>query len=166
MRSARIRVGSDNACPKRHSASIGVKSCTRRTVHQNLNSCDAEPPTDFGLSDTGRRGDAEVTSKNRVHLDVHVDEDRKTAEAERLVALGAQVVDEHADRGARTIVMQDPEGNESACTDGSSIGLRVPTVSPTSRTQPTADRTRPCCGRRTPTQPSSANSAGRMQARA
>jgi hypothetical protein len=43
---------------------------------------------------------------------IHVDEDRKTAEAERLVALGAQVVDEHADRGPRTIVMQDPEGNE------------------------------------------------------
>ena len=53
------------------------------------------------------------TSKNRVHLDVHVDdEDRKTAEAERLVALGARVVDENADRGPRTIVMQDPEGNE------------------------------------------------------
>ena len=52
------------------------------------------------------------TSKNRVHLDIHVDDDRKTAEAERLVALGARVVDEHADRGPRTIVMQDPEGNE------------------------------------------------------
>lgn len=52
------------------------------------------------------------TSKNRVHLDIHVDEDRKTAEAERLVALGARAVDEHADRGPRTIVMQDPEGNE------------------------------------------------------
>jgi hypothetical protein len=51
------------------------------------------------------------TCKNRVHLDVHVDEDRKTAEAERLVALGAQVVDENTDRGPRTIV-QDPEGNE------------------------------------------------------
>jgi hypothetical protein len=52
------------------------------------------------------------TSKNRVQLDVHVDENRKTAEAERLVALGAQVVDEHADRGPRTIVMRDPEDNE------------------------------------------------------
>ncbi len=31
---------------------------------------------------------------------------------ERLVALGARVVDEHADRGPRTIVMPDPEGNE------------------------------------------------------
>jgi hypothetical protein len=51
------------------------------------------------------------TCKNRVDLDVHVDEDRKTAEAERLVALGAQVVDENTDRGPRTIV-QDPEGNE------------------------------------------------------
>jgi len=52
------------------------------------------------------------TSKNRVHLDIHVDEDHKTPEAERLVALGAQIVDEHADRGPRTIVMRDPEGNE------------------------------------------------------
>ena len=52
------------------------------------------------------------TSKNRVHLDVRVEEDRKTPEAERLAALGARVVDEHADRGPRPIVMQDPEGNE------------------------------------------------------
>jgi catechol 2,3-dioxygenase-like lactoylglutathione lyase family enzyme len=52
------------------------------------------------------------TSKNRVHLDIHVDEERKTAEAERLVALGAQITDENADRGPRTIVMRDPEGNE------------------------------------------------------
>lgn len=40
---------------------------------------------------------------------MRVEEDRKTAEAERL---GARVVDEHADRGPRTIVMPDPEGNE------------------------------------------------------
>jgi Glyoxalase-like domain len=52
------------------------------------------------------------TSKNRVHLDVHVDEDRKTSEAERLAKLGAEVLGEHADRGPRTIVMRDPEGNE------------------------------------------------------
>src|SRR5215208_5580019 len=57
------------------------------------------------------------TSKNRVHLDVHIDEDRKTAEAERLVTLGAQVVDERADRGPRTIVMQTPRATSSACTD-------------------------------------------------
>ena len=58
------------------------------------------------------------TSKNRVHLDVHAAEDRKAAEAERLVALGAQVVDEYADRGPRTIVMRDPRATSSACTDG------------------------------------------------
>nr|WP_294690530.1 VOC family protein [uncultured Friedmanniella sp.] len=52
------------------------------------------------------------TSKNRVHLDVHVDEGGKTAEADRLVALGARIIGEHADRGPRTIVLQDPEGNE------------------------------------------------------
>ena len=52
------------------------------------------------------------TSKNRVHLDVHVDDNGKTAETKRLVGFGAQVVGENADRGPRTIVMQDPEGNE------------------------------------------------------
>ena len=40
-----------------------------------------------------------------------------------------------------------------------SAGLRVPTMSPRSRTQPTANRTTQCCGRRIPTQPSSASTA-------
>ncbi|WP_026930703.1 VOC family protein [Glycomyces tenuis] len=52
------------------------------------------------------------TAKNRVHLDVHVDEDRKRAEVERLVGLGAEFVETHSDRGAVTHVMRDPEGNE------------------------------------------------------
>jgi hypothetical protein len=52
------------------------------------------------------------TAKNRVHIDVHVDEEQKRAEIERLVALGAQFVETHADRGPTTHVMRDPEGNE------------------------------------------------------
>jgi hypothetical protein len=52
------------------------------------------------------------TSKNRVHLDVHVDPDGKAAEVERLVGLGARLVEAHDDRGPMTYVMRDPEGNE------------------------------------------------------
>jgi hypothetical protein len=52
------------------------------------------------------------TAKNRVHLDVHVDEDRKLAEVERLTALGAEHIETHSDRGPVTYVMRDPEGNE------------------------------------------------------
>ena len=51
-------------------------------------------------------------AKNRVHLDLHVDADRKDAEVERLVSLGAQLIDTQADRGPVTHVMRDPEGNE------------------------------------------------------
>ncbi|WP_442914067.1 VOC family protein [Kribbella sp. NBC_00359] len=52
------------------------------------------------------------TAKNRMHLDIHVDEDRKAAEVDRLVGLGAQLTETHSDRGPLTYVMRDPEGNE------------------------------------------------------
>ncbi|MDT0341729.1 VOC family protein [Streptomyces litchfieldiae] len=51
-------------------------------------------------------------AKNRVHLDIHVDAERKAAEAERLVGLGARLIETHSDRGPLTYVMRDPEGNE------------------------------------------------------
>ena len=51
-------------------------------------------------------------AKNRVHLDIHVDADAKTAEVERLVGLGAQLMETHSDRGPITYVMRDREGNE------------------------------------------------------
>ena len=60
--------------------------------------------------------------KNRVHLDlqsgggprVPVEEQRRAvrAEVDRLVALGASEVSEHADLGVVWVVMRDPEGNE------------------------------------------------------
>lgn len=60
--------------------------------------------------------------KNRVHLDlqsgggpgVQVEEQRRAvrAEVDRLVALGASEVSEHADLGVVWVVMRDPEGNE------------------------------------------------------
>jgi hypothetical protein len=51
-------------------------------------------------------------AKNRVHIDIHVDNDLKEAEAERLVNLGAAQIEINKDRGAITYVMRDPEGNE------------------------------------------------------
>lgn len=51
-------------------------------------------------------------AKNRVHLDVHVEPDRKLAEVERLERLGARLIETHRDRGPLTYVMRDPEGNE------------------------------------------------------
>jgi Glyoxalase-like domain len=51
-------------------------------------------------------------AKNRVHLDVHVDADRKATEAERLVGFGARLLATHSDRGPITYVLSDPEGNE------------------------------------------------------
>ena len=51
-------------------------------------------------------------AKNRVHLDIHVEPDRKLAEVERLEKLDARLIDTHSDRGPLTYVMCDPEGNE------------------------------------------------------
>jgi hypothetical protein len=52
------------------------------------------------------------TAKNRMHVDIHVDPVRKADEVSRLVALGAELIGEHSDRGPTTYVMRDPEGNE------------------------------------------------------
>ena len=55
-------------------------------------------------------------AKNRVHLDLHVGADRVEAEAERLKGLGATFLWTSDDRGAYTITLADPEGNE-LCVD-------------------------------------------------
>ena len=55
-------------------------------------------------------------AKNRVHLDLHVGPDRVEAEAERLRGLGATDLWTSDDRGAFTITLADPEGNE-LCVD-------------------------------------------------
>ena len=52
------------------------------------------------------------TAKNRCHVDVHVDEDQKLVEVERLTGLGATHIQTDSGRGPTTYVMQDPEGNE------------------------------------------------------
>lgn len=50
--------------------------------------------------------------KNRVHLDLHAGAERCAAEVERLEALGATQAWISDDRGAYTVTMRDPEGNE------------------------------------------------------
>ncbi|GIH15667.1 VOC family protein [Rugosimonospora africana] len=66
----------------------------------------AEPRLFFQLVTEGK------VAKNRVHLDIHVEPERKAAEVERLVGLGARLVETHSDRGPTTHVLRDPEGNE------------------------------------------------------
>ncbi len=55
-------------------------------------------------------------AKNRMHLDLHVGPDRVEAEARRLQGLGATFLWTSDDRGAYTITLADPEGNE-LCVD-------------------------------------------------
>jgi hypothetical protein len=52
------------------------------------------------------------TVKNRVHLDLHVGPEQAEAEVARLEQLGATVAWTSDDRGAHTVTMRDPEGNE------------------------------------------------------
>ena len=52
------------------------------------------------------------TVKNRMHLDLHVAEDRRAAEVERVLALGATKLYD-GQLGPQTwVTMADPEGNE------------------------------------------------------
>ena len=51
-------------------------------------------------------------AKNRVHLDIHCEPDRKAGEVDRLIRLGAELIGTNDDRGPFTHVMRDPEGNE------------------------------------------------------
>ena len=52
------------------------------------------------------------STKNRVHLDLHVGPDAIQSEAERLIGLGATYLWTTNDRGGPCITLQDPEGNE------------------------------------------------------
>ncbi len=52
------------------------------------------------------------TVKNRVHLDLLVGPEDHDAEVERLVGLGATVLDVHDGEEGRWTLMADPEGNE------------------------------------------------------
>ena len=50
------------------------------------------------------------TAKNRLHMEFKTDDLK--AEAERIVALGATLIEEREFGDTQWIVMQDPEGNE------------------------------------------------------
>jgi hypothetical protein len=52
------------------------------------------------------------TTKNRVHLDVHVGAENAAAEVARLVGLGATVLYRVDEPGSRHVTLADPEGNE------------------------------------------------------
>ena len=52
------------------------------------------------------------TTKNRVHLDLHVGEDRRDAEVERLIALGATKLWDGRQGPQTWVTLADPEGNE------------------------------------------------------
>jgi predicted enzyme related to lactoylglutathione lyase len=51
----------------------------------------------------------ELTGKNRVHLDMHTDD--REGEVDRLVGLGATIVDEQKMPGLGWVVLADPAGN-------------------------------------------------------
>ena len=52
------------------------------------------------------------TVKNRVHLDLHVGEDRRAAEVERLLGLGANHLWDGTQGPMSWVTLADPEGNE------------------------------------------------------
>jgi predicted enzyme related to lactoylglutathione lyase len=51
-----------------------------------------------------------VSARDQMHLDLYTDD--QTAEAKRLVGLGAKIVRHHRDPDDDYVVMIDPEGNE------------------------------------------------------
>ncbi|MBO1334935.1 VOC family protein [Streptomyces sp. VRA16 Mangrove soil] len=52
------------------------------------------------------------TVKNRLHIDVHAAPGQRDAETERLVGLGARVLEQVKEQGGQWTLMADPEGNE------------------------------------------------------
>jgi len=53
------------------------------------------------------------TVKNRMHIDVQPSDRTREAEVERLIDLGAKIVEDHrGDDGAGWVWMADPEGND------------------------------------------------------
>lgn len=76
-----------------------------------------DDPVDGRGAGTGRRILFQAvpepkTVKNRVHLDLLVGPEDHEAEVERLLALGATVVDVHDGEDGRWTLLVDPEGNE------------------------------------------------------
>ncbi len=76
-----------------------------------------DDPVDERGSGTGRRILFQAvpetkTVKNRIHLDLMVGPEHQDAEVQRLVGLGATVVNVHDGEEGRWTLLLDPEGNE------------------------------------------------------
>lgn len=56
------------------------------------------------------------SAKNRVHIDLRADD--REAEVNRVVELGAKVIDQQSMGGLEWTVLQDPEGNEFCIANG------------------------------------------------
>ena len=69
-----------------------------------------EPFAGEGIPLTLQRVPEPKRAKNRLHLDLLVDD--VEAEVERLLGLGARRLEEHAAYGTRWSVLADPEANE------------------------------------------------------
>lgn len=56
--------------------------------------------------------------KNRLHVDLHAEPGQRHAEAQRLVGLGARILEERSlGESTQWITMVDPEGNEFCVSD-------------------------------------------------
>ena len=102
------RLVADGRMPAEDRITIGDRSAFR-DVAACRDPDGVEPRLFFQVVPEGK------TAKNRVHLDVHVEPDRKQAEVDRLAGspgLGAKLIATHDDRGPLTYVLHDPEGNE------------------------------------------------------
>ncbi|MEU9790034.1 VOC family protein [Streptomyces sparsogenes] len=91
---------------------------------------DSAPGDDYALISSGRaaapgllfqRVPEPKTGKNRLHLDIQPPSGTRDAEVERLLSLGARVVDDRrTEDGLGWVVMTDPEGNEF-CVERSAV---------------------------------------------
>ena len=61
-------------------------------------------------------------TKNRLHLDLHADDDTGAAQVERVLGLGATKLSEHHEFGVHWVTFQDPEGNEFDLAVGADAG--------------------------------------------
>ncbi|MFJ4687310.1 VOC family protein [Streptomyces sp. NPDC088789] len=73
---------------------------------------DEESGTGLGRRLLFQRVPEPKTGKNRLHLDLHPGAERRSAERDRLTALGASVLEEVKQAGGEWLLMSDPEGNE------------------------------------------------------
>ena len=71
-----------------------------------------EHPTDEGPAICFQRVPESKQGKNRMHLDLNVDEDELESAVESLIALGASQIDVGQGVDRSWVVLADPEGNE------------------------------------------------------